>query len=64
MTTINTKKLDQAIKDLKEIALVLKEKTRLFPALQKNTERILASIKMMEINISDVQDLEKNGDQE
>lgn len=62
--TINIKALDRAIKDLKAAALALKEKARSFPALQKNTDRILASIKMMEMNVSDIRDLEESSEQE
>ncbi|MAD51133.1 MAG: hypothetical protein QF847_07300 [Candidatus Marinimicrobia bacterium] len=55
---INLSEIGQEIKDLKKTAELLKEKTELFPALQKNTARILASIKMLEINVSDILDLE------
>jgi len=48
------KKLDQEIKSLKKTALSLMENSKSIPAIQKNTSRILASIKMMEINICDL----------
>jgi hypothetical protein len=55
---INLSEVDKEIKQLKRTSELLKEKTKLFPALQKNTARILASIKMLEINVSDILDLE------
>ncbi len=48
------KKLDQEIKSLKKTTLSLMENSKSIPAIQKNTSRILASIKMMEINICDL----------
>ena len=55
---INLSKIGQEINNLKKTAELLKEKAELFPALQKNTNRILASIKMLEINVKDILDLE------
>jgi len=55
---INLSKIGQEINNLKKTAELLKEKAEFFPALQKNTNRILASIKMLEINVSDILDLE------
>ncbi|MCH7764318.1 MAG: hypothetical protein IIB95_11380 [Candidatus Marinimicrobia bacterium] len=56
---INLPEIDQEIKALKKTAELLKEKAESFPALQKNMNRILASIKMLEINISDIIDLDR-----
>ena len=39
-------------------AVELKEMGAFFPALDRNIARILASLKMLEINISDVADLD------
>jgi hypothetical protein len=39
---------------LKKEALELKEKAESIPAVECNIDRILASIKMLEINISDI----------
>ncbi|MGO9375522.1 MAG: hypothetical protein ACLQBD_26010 [Syntrophobacteraceae bacterium] len=47
-------KLDDQIQLLKKAALALREMGDQFPAVKKNTARVLASIKMMEINVSDV----------
>jgi hypothetical protein len=42
---------------LKKTAKELAQMGDDFPALKRNTARILASIKMLEINISDIVDL-------
>ena len=42
---------------LKKEALDLKEKAKSIPAVECNVDRILASIKMLEINISDIVEL-------
>ena len=47
-------KLDDQIQVLKKAALALSEMGDEFPAVKKNAARVLASIKMMEINVSDV----------
>ena len=39
---------------LKKDALELKQKAKSIPAVECNADRILASIKMLEINITDV----------
>lgn len=57
---INLQKIDQEIKALKKTAKSLRIKADTFPALQKNINRILASIKMLEINISDIVSLDKD----
>jgi hypothetical protein len=46
------KELDDHIQQMKSEALRLKDKGKNFPALARNMERILASIKMLELNIS------------
>lgn len=55
---INLLEINNEIIALKKTATLLKEKAGSFPALQKNMNRILASIKMLEINISDIIDLD------
>jgi len=45
------------IQSMKETAEELNQMAGNFPALARNTARILASIKMLEINISDIADL-------
>jgi len=51
------KKIDTRIKTIKKTAQELKELSVGIPAVDRNTERILASVKMLEINISDVLDV-------
>jgi pyruvate formate-lyase activating enzyme-like uncharacterized protein len=51
------KKIDTRIKMIKKAAQELKELSAEIPAVDRNTARILASVKMLEINISDVKDL-------
>jgi hypothetical protein len=57
MTRREIKKLDTRIKAIKKAAQELKELSRKIPAVDRNAARILASVKMLEINISDVKDL-------
>ena len=47
-------KLDKKIRLLKEISNDILEEAGNFPALNRNCRRILANIKMMELNISDI----------
>jgi hypothetical protein len=54
---INLKDIDNRIQAMKREAEKLKEMAGNFPALDKNMTRILASIKMLELNISDVVEL-------
>ena len=54
---INIKEIDSKIKTIKSAAEELKRMSDSFPALGKNTSRIMASVKMLEINISDLIDL-------
>ena len=48
------KELQEKILILKKTAEELRQGTGGFPALARNTARILASIKMLELNLSDV----------
>ena len=57
MTLREIKKLDTRIQAIKKAAQELKTLSRKIPAVDRNTVRILASVKMLEINISDVKDL-------
>ncbi len=50
------KKLDTRIKAIKKAALELKKFSGGIQAVDRNAERILASVKMLEINISDLLD--------
>jgi len=51
------KKLNTRIKTIKKAAQELKEFSNGIPAVDRNAERILASVKMLEINISDILNL-------
>lgn len=53
---IDLKKIDSQIQSIKKAAGELKQMAGEFPALKRNTARILASLKMLEINISDIVD--------
>jgi len=55
---IDLEEIDEKIQMMKEIAQELKEMGKNIPAMDRNLLRILASIKMLEINISDVLDPE------
>ena len=58
MTQNDLKKIDEKIQMMKNTAQELNRLGENFPALARNTVRILASIKMLEINISDLVELE------
>ena len=51
------KKMDTKVKTIKKAAEELKKLCGSIPAVDRNAARILASVKMLEINISDVRDL-------
>ena len=57
MTRGELRKLDTRIKTIKKATLELKQLSGGIQAIDRNAERILASVKMLEINISDVKDL-------
>jgi len=48
------REMQQKIKSLRETAEELKTKGEDFPALYRNLNRILASVKMLELNVPDV----------
>lgn len=50
------KPMADRLKEMKQAAVALKEMGREFPALFRNCDRILASIRMLEINVSDMVD--------
>ena len=59
MTRIdNLREIDDKIKTLRMTAEKLQELADNIPAVTSNTKRILAGIKMLEINISDCLDLD------
>ncbi len=51
---LDLKKVDKKIQLLKEISREVLEEAENFPALNRNCRRILASIKMLEMNITDI----------
>ena len=58
MTIDDLKQIDKKIQVMKTSAEELKRLGDNFPALARNSVRILASIKMLEINISDLVELD------
>ena len=56
---IDYREIDFKIKLLKKTAEELKSSTREFPAVSKNVSRILASLKMLEINVSDAMEMDR-----
>jgi len=54
MKTVDLKEIDSKIQSMKKTAEELKQMGEEFPALYRNISRVLASIKMLELNISDV----------
>ena len=55
---IDISKINTKIQLLKKTAQELNRMGEDFPALARNTARILASVKMLEINVSDLVDLQ------
>lgn len=54
---IDLKKVHAKIQLLKKTAEELKQMGENFPAINRNTVRILANVKMLEINVSDIVEL-------
>ena len=59
MPQFDLNEIDTKIKMMKRIAEELAQAGENFPAIARNIVRISAGIKMLEINISDVVELEK-----
>lgn len=55
---IDLNSINAKIQEIKKAAEELKRLGANFPALSRNADRILASIKMLEINITDCVDLD------
>jgi chaperonin cofactor prefoldin len=55
---IDIKKIDTKIQLLKKTTEELNQLTKDFPAVARNSARILASVKMLEINVSDLMSLD------
>jgi len=49
--------MDELIQRMRQCAEELKEKSGNIQAVERNVDRILANIKMLELNISDVKEL-------
>ncbi len=58
MTPNDLKKIDEKIQVMKRTAEELSRMGEDFPALSRNSVRILASVKMLEINVSDLVELD------
>ena len=56
---IDLRELDSRIRTIKSAAEELKKMSGSFPAVERNTSRMLASVKMLEINVSDLLELER-----
>lgn len=54
MENWDIEEMDERIKQMRQLAEELKVKGRRIQAVERNVDRILASIKMLELNISDV----------
>lgn len=59
MTRAKLKQMDTRIKKIKKAAKELIELSGGIQAVDRNASRILASVKMLEINVSDIIDLKK-----
>jgi len=57
-TENDLKKIDDKIKLLRNTAKELKSLTENIPAITRNATRLLATVKMMELNISDCIDFD------
>ncbi len=55
---IDLVKINEKIQLMKQTAEALNQAGKSFPALARNTARILASVKMLEINVSDLVELD------
>jgi hypothetical protein len=54
---MDLKRINGKIQAMKKLAKELQDQANEFPALSRNTVRILASLKMLELNISDIADI-------
>ena len=54
MTDWDIEEMDALIKRLRQLAEELKQKSGGIQAVDRNVDRILANVKMLELNISDV----------
>jgi hypothetical protein len=52
--SLDLKTIDDKIIKIKQLLMELETDSELFPALARNSKRALASMKMLELNISDI----------
>ena len=57
MADWDIEEVDALIKRLRQLAEELKEKSGGIQAVDRNVDRILANVKMLELNISDVMEI-------
>jgi hypothetical protein len=57
MADWNVEEMDELIQRLRHTAEELREKSGGIQAVDRNLDRIMANVKMLELNISDVRDL-------
>jgi len=57
MADWDIEEMDALIKRLRQLADELKEKSGGIQAVDRNVDRILANVKMLELNISDVMEI-------
>jgi hypothetical protein len=57
MADWDIEEMDALIKRLRQLAEELKEKSGGIQAVDRNVDRILANVKMLELNISDVMEI-------
>jgi hypothetical protein len=57
MENWDIEEMDERIKQMRQLAEELKVKGRRIQAVERNVDRILASIKILELNVSDVRRL-------
>jgi hypothetical protein len=57
MSNVTIQAMDKLIQQLRHDAEALLEKAHGMQAVERNLDRLLASIKMLELNISDVKEL-------
>ena len=60
MTPLDLNEINAEIQSMKKSAEALKQLGQDFPTVDRNIVRILASIKMLEINISDIVELDRD----
>ena len=56
MADVDMKSLNQSVQQMRQLAEELKGKGGRIQAVERNVDRILASIKMLELNISDIEE--------